>query len=112
MSKKKYRKEQEELLKALQERLLRLEDQYQEIAKAPDLSAYESQPKTLGEAMLASGKNNPANNSRIEREAAELGLTPEEYNYIVEISKRDVFRPEKDPKTGQQILRTIGWDKR
>jgi hypothetical protein len=40
-------------------------------------------------------------------------MSPEEYEYLVEIQKRDVYgQPEIDPETGQPMKqKPIGWDK-
>jgi hypothetical protein len=89
---------EEELLKALKERVLRMASDMPMLA-APPINIYNGMPSSISETLNAGGSNSPG----FQAEAAKAGLSPEELEYVVDIEKRDAF----DPKT----METIGWNK-
>lgn len=98
------------LERALQERLLReIRGEHASFQNAPQINIHNALPRSVSEALSAGGSNSPGNAVK----AAEKGLTPEELEYLVDISKRDVREKVGiDPETGEEIFKTIGWDKK
>jgi hypothetical protein len=99
---------EEELLRALKARLLReIESQ----PAAPSFNIYAGGggvPSGIQEYMSAGGSKSPANMAAAEQ----AGMTPEELEYMVNISRRDVEAVVGQDEEGNPIRKKIGWDKR
>jgi hypothetical protein len=101
----------EELLKALKERIMREINMTPQ--SAPAINIYNSLPTSLQDVMTAGGSKNPANDVAIAKEAEKMGVSPEELEYMVNISRRDVEAVSGfDPESGEPIKKKVGWDKK
>lgn len=102
--------EASDLERALRKRLLKMiEDS--PIQGAPSVNVYAggAMPQTVSEALSAGG----GTSTQKQMEATKAGISPEELEYLVDISKRDVTTPAGiDQETGEPKYRTIGWDKK
>jgi hypothetical protein len=98
---------EEQLLKALKERMLRA-TQDLPLSGAPPINIYNgAMPTSVSEALNASGANSPGK----QVQAAQEGITPEELEYFVDINKRDVKDIIGYDQEGKPIIRNAGWDK-
>lgn len=88
---------EEQLLKALKEKLLRQVND-QAFTGAPQINIHNAMPNSISEALNAGGSNSPGKQAQ----AAQMGMSPEELDYFVNIEKRDVMNPDGE---------TVGWDK-
>jgi hypothetical protein len=98
---------EEELLQALKARLLK-DISSQSAAPSFNIYAGGGMPSGIQEYMSASGSKSPANMAAAEQ----AGMTPEELEYMVNISRRDVEAVVGQDQEGNPIKKKIGWDKR
>ena len=99
---------EEQLLKALRERMLRAA-QDMPLSSAPPINIYNgAMPSSVSEALSASGKSGPGG----QVQASQAGISPEELEYLVDISKRDVNEEVGVDAKGNPIIKSVGWDKK
>lgn len=98
---------EDELFKALKERMLRM-TQDMPMSGAPPINIYNGMPYGVSETLNAGGSNTPGRQAQ----AAKQGVTPEELEYLVDISKRDVKQEVGVDSEGNPIIKTVGWDKK
>lgn len=102
--------EMSDLEQAMRKRLMRMiEETPMQGAPAVNVYAGGALPQTVSEALSAGG----GMSTQKQMQATQAGMTPEELEYLVDISKRDVKEQVGlDPETGEPVYKNVGWDKK
>jgi hypothetical protein len=97
-----------DLEKAMKERLLRMINEHP-FSGAPPINIYNGMHSSVSEAMSAGGSNSVGNQINAQKRG---DLSPEDLEYLVDISKRDVKAHVGEDEEGNPIYKTVGWDKK
>jgi hypothetical protein len=102
--------EMSDLEQAMRKRLLRMiEDTPMQGAPAVNVYAGGALPGSVSEALSAGG----GMSTQKQMAATQAGISPEELEYLVDISKRDVKEQVgTDPESGEPVYKNVGWDKK
>lgn len=102
--------EMSDLEQAMRKRLMRMiEETPMQGAPAVNVYAGGALPQTVSEALSSGG----GMSTQKQMQATQNGMTPEELEYLVDISKRDVKeKVGEDPETGEPVYKNVGWDKK
>jgi hypothetical protein len=101
--------EMSDLEQAMRKRLLRMiEDTPMQGAPAVNVYAGGALPSSVSEALSAGG----GMSTQKQMAATQAGISPEELEYLVDISKRDVKEQVGTDESGEPIYKHVGWDKK
>jgi hypothetical protein len=102
--------EMSDLEQAMRKRLLRMiEDTPMQGAPSVNVYAGGALPSSVSEALSAGG----GMSTQKQMAATQAGITPEELEYLVDISKRDVKEQVGiNAETGEPVYKNVGWDKK
>jgi hypothetical protein len=94
---------------AMKRRILKMiEEQPLQGAPSMNVYTYGAMPGSISEAMNLGG----GQSTQKQMAATQAGISPEELEYLVDISKRDVKQNMGVDQEGNDILKTVGWDKK
>jgi hypothetical protein len=103
--------EMSDLEQAMRKRMMRMiEEAPMPMQGAPLVNVYAGAlPQTVSETMSLGG----GMSTQKQMQATQAGISPEELEYLVDISKRDVKEQVgTDPESGEPVYKNVGWDKK